>query len=212
LRIVGFLGGTFDPVHFGHLRIGLEIKNVLALDELHFVPCAKPPHKSGVMASAEHRSRMLELAIENIPGFALDTRELDRQGLSYSIDTLKSIREEYGDATSICWIVGSDSFQSLDTWHQWEQLFDFAHIVVACRPGWKPDVESAVGQQLSRRIVNEPSQLKQTACGLILPWQVTQLAISATAIREMVAKDFSPRFLLPDAVRDFIELNKLYRQ
>lgn len=212
MRLIGFLGGTFDPIHFGHLRIGLELQQAIALDELYYVPCADPPHKLGTSADAEQRRRMLELAISDWSGVSVDKRELQREGPSYSIDTLASIREEFGKDVSICWIIGSDSFQNLHTWHRWEALFEYAHIVVACRPGWTRDDASDMGQLLSERFIEEPHKLQQRPSGYILPWQVTQLSISATAIREMFLQAHSPRFLLPESVLTYIDQQKLYRQ
>lgn len=212
MRVVGLLGGTFDPVHNGHLRIGYEIQQLFSLDELRYIPCADPPHKDSTGATAQQRSAMLQRAIANTPEFILDEREFSREGPSYTVDTLRSLRQESGDDVSLCWIVGSDSFQSLNTWHQWESIFDYAHIIVACRPGWQADELSEMGRLLKQRMVSDPQTLKQKNAGFIVPWQVTQLDISATAIREHFVRGLSPRFLVPQAVLDYIVEHKLYRQ
>lgn len=211
MRIVGLLGGTFDPVHNGHLRIGLEVMHAMSMEELRFIPCADPPHKTSTNADYAQRSAMLKSGIAGVEGFSLDDREFHRQGPSYTIDTLRSVRGELGNDVSICWIVGSDSFQTLDTWHEWEALFEFAHFVVACRPGWQRDAHSEMGKKLADRFVSDPFKLEQKQAGYIMPWQVTQLAISATEIRKKVKNGESPRFLVPDDVASFIELNGLYK-
>ena len=183
----------------------------LNFEALRFIPCADPPHKPPTSADFAQRSEMLKQAISPVPAFSIDDREFHRRGPSYTIDTLRSIREELGDEVSICWVVGSDSFQSLDTWYEWESLFDYAHFVVACRPGWRRDEHSTMGGILADRFISDPLKLQQKQAGYIMPWQVTQLAISATAIREMIKKGNSPRFLLPDDVSYIIQTHDLYK-
>jgi nicotinate (nicotinamide) nucleotide adenylyltransferase len=136
--MIGLFGGTFDPVHYGHLRSALEVKDSFGLDEVRIIPCAKPPHRKQPEASATMRLQMLELAIKNQPGLKIDTRELDRHKLSkltpsYMVDTLKSLRQDFKDA-SLLLFIGSDAFKHLTGWHQWQQLFDYAHLVVLTRP------------------------------------------------------------------------------
>ena len=134
--MIGIFGGTFDPVHYGHLRSALEVKDIFGLSEVRLIPCAQPPHREQPAATALMRLHMLELAIENQPGLIIDTRELNRQGVSYMVDTLKSLRQEFPNEPLLLFI-GSDAFNHLKTWHQWQHLFDTAHIVVMTRPGFE---------------------------------------------------------------------------
>src|SRR5690606_32888062 len=132
----GIFGGTFDPIHYGHLRTALELKHVLDLAVVHFVPCANPPHRATPMTDGALRMRLVQAAIADEPGFVADDRELERAGLSYTVDTLFSLRAEF-KARPICLLLGMDAFVSLPQWHRWNELLDLAHIVVAHRPGWE---------------------------------------------------------------------------
>lgn len=210
LRTVGIFGGTFDPVHYGHLRVALELKQALVLDEMRMLPNATPPHRDRPSASVEQRLDMLRLALSGQHDLQIDEREINRKGPSYMVDTLSSFRQELGADCSICLVVGSDSFQSLGSWHRWQELFDLAHIVIACRPGWQQDKSSEVGQLVRQRFIDDPVKLKTSPGGYILPQLVTQLAISATSIRQSILDGRSPRYLLPDSVLDFIEKHRIY--
>lgn len=207
--MLGILGGTFDPVHYGHLRCALELKQDLPLRELRLLPCGMPPHRVAPHASVEQRLRMLQAAIADTPEFVIDTRELSRSGPSYSVDTLRELRAEYG-ATPLCLIVGQDAFNALDSWHCWRELIELAHIVVAHRPGWMRPAQGVVADLLAQHGVTEVAALQQQLAGCILPWPVTALDISATAIRASIAAGRSPRYLLPDAVWRIIAADGLY--
>lgn len=211
VRAIGILGGTFDPVHFGHLRIALELQQELDLQTVRMVPCAQPPHRDEPGANAQQRLEMLQLALGDEPALLLDSREYQRQGPSYTVDTLRSLRTELGEEQPLCLIMGSDAFASLPTWHEWQQLFELAHIVLAHRPGWKEQMSELGGLDISKRFTDRPEALQQRSAGLILPWAVTQLEISATNIRRSVRQGKSPRYLLPEAVREYIKKNRLYR-
>lgn len=132
--MIGLLGGTFDPVHHGHLRIALEAKEALGLTEVRFIPCRQPPHRGDASATAQQRLDLLRLACGDMPGFAVDTRELERPGPSYMVDTLASLRAERGDEP-LCLILGWDAFLGLPGWHRWQNLLDYAHLAVVQRPG-----------------------------------------------------------------------------
>jgi nicotinate-nucleotide adenylyltransferase len=208
--MIGIFGGTFDPIHYGHLRSALEVKDIFGLDEVRLIPCASPPHRGQPAVSAEMRQQMLELAIKNQPGLKIDTRELDRhkaseQTPSYMVDTLKSLRQEFPDEPLLLFI-GTDAFKQLTRWHQWQQLFDYAHIVVMTRPGFT--IETLDG--FFRARLADAKELAQAPAGKLCFQQVTQLDISATAIRAMIADKQNPVFLLPDAVLEYIQQHKLY--
>ncbi len=207
--MIGILGGTFDPVHAGHLRIALELLQELPLEEVRFIPCHRPPHRSGPAASPRHRVNMLRLAIADQPGFVVDERELDRAGPSYMVDTLDSLRQAFGDK-ALCLILGMDAFVSLDTWHRWQQLIDLSHIVLACRPGADDKPAVAVAALLDTCRASGPQALQQCAAGKILMWPVTQLAISATRIRALIKDNKSPRYLMPEDVWAYIRKESLY--
>lgn len=205
--MIGIFGGTFDPIHYGHLRAALEAKECFGLDEVRFIPSADPPHRSRPMASADNRMAMLQLAIAGQSGFVADDREIARNGKSYMVDTLRTLRSDFPDQALLLFI-GTDAFNNLDSWHQWQQLFDFSHIVVLTRPGYQPP---KLAEFFAVRLCENPKKLANTLAGHLYFQTITQLDISATAIRDMLAKNKNPRFLLPDAVLDYIKQNQLYQ-
>ncbi len=206
--MIGIFGGTFDPIHYGHLRSALEVKEIFGLTELRLVPSAQPPHREQPAATAPMRLQMLELAIKNQPGFIIDTRELNRHGASYMVDTLKSLRQEFQNEPLLLFI-GSDAFNQLETWHQWRHLFDNAHIIVMTRPGF--NIQN-LDKFFKVRLTNEITELAHKLAGKLYFQQVTQLDISATAIRNMIDKQQNPGFLLPDTVITYIRQHKLYQR
>ncbi|MGI9225517.1 MAG: nicotinate-nucleotide adenylyltransferase [Woeseiaceae bacterium] len=200
---IGVFGGTFDPIHYGHLRTAFEMLQALAFEEVRFMPCGDPPHRGITFADAELRLQMVHSATAGQEGFAVDDRELRRDGPSYSIDTLTSLREEFPDR-SLGLIVGMDAFLGLTEWRRWDEILDFAHIVVAHRPGWKAPDYGSLGHLLDERGTHRVLDLHEKASGRIHVHAVTQLEIASTEIRELVAAGRDPRFLMPDAVRDVI--------
>jgi nicotinate-nucleotide adenylyltransferase len=204
--MIGIYGGTFDPVHYGHLRTALEIKEIFALDEVRLIPCSQPPHRETPLTSPEMRLAMLELAVQNQPDLRVDRRELDRVGYSYMIDTLKSLQIENPDR-SLLLIIGTDAFEGLASWHQWQQLFDHAHILVITRPGY---VLQELSGFLSSKLTKNREDLKLDKAGCLFFQSVTQLDISATAIRLLIGTGQNPGYLLPDNIIKYIKKNKLY--
>lgn len=207
--MIGILGGTFDPVHIAHLRCALEVQQALRLSEVRFIPSRQPPHRGPPVANPSQRLAMLRLAMGDQPGFVIDERELRREGRSYTVDTLRSLREEFG-ARPLCLLVGLDAFGEIHTWHEWEKLIDLAHIVVMHRPGREPVFHDAVRKMVDGR-VTEAASLRQQPAGRVMFCDVTQLEISATRIREAAAAGGSVRYLVPDRVLDFIHREGLYR-
>jgi nicotinate-nucleotide adenylyltransferase len=206
--MIGIFGGTFDPVHYGHLRSALEVKEIFGLTEVRLIPSAQPPHREQPAATALMRLHMLELAIKNQPGLVIDTRELNRHGVSYMVDTLKSLRQEFPSEPLLLFI-GSDAFNQLKTWHQWQHLFDFAHIVVMTRPGFKiQNLDDFFKVWLAGNL----TELTDNIAGKLYFQQVSQLDISATAIRNMIAEQQNPGFLLPDTVIAYIRQHRLYQR
>lgn len=205
--MIGIFGGTFDPVHYGHCRSALEIKELFALDEVRLIPAFHPPHRDQPQATAAMRLQMLRLAVNHQPGLVVDTRELERAGPSFMVYTLKSLHEDFPSQTLLLFI-GSDAFEHLTHWHCWRQLFDYAHVVVMTRPGY---ALQPLDDFFAVRLAQDKTELSQTPAGLIYFQPVTQLDISATAIRNMIAINQSPGFLLPEAVIEYIHKNQLYK-
>ena len=207
---IGILGGTFDPVHHGHLRLALECLEQAQLAEVRLIPLHTPPHRQGVTASGEQRLKMLELATRDTTGLVVDDSELKRGGTSYTVDTLKLLREQFGQ-TPLCLIMGMDAFQTLNTWHQWQRLLDYAHILVADRPGKSTRIEQPdIASVYSGAAAGEPRELQQSAAGKIFRLAVPMLDISATRIRKLIGQGHDPHFLLPRAVIGFISEENLY--
>jgi len=209
--MIGVLGGTFDPVHHGHLRPAVELRRDLGLDEVRLVPCHVPPHRAAPGATPAQRRDMLAAAIADERGLVLDERELARPGPSYMVDTLTSMRAEFG-ARPLCLILGMDALHGLHTWRRWRELGELAHLVVMHRPGWSWPEEGEVAALVAERRVHDPARLRAAPAGAILGWSVTQMDISASGIRAQVLAGASPRYLLPDPVLVLIRRWGLYRE
>ncbi len=214
MQSIGILGGTFDPIHFGHLRMAQELAEDLGLDAVRFIPAARPPHRAEPHGAADTRAEMVRLAIAGNAGFVLDTREFERDGPSYMVDTLTSLRTDVGGDTPLCLLLGADAFLGLPTWHRWRELFQLAHVVVAHRPGVTLD---ATSPGMSPELRTEwqqryAGQLTQSAAGCILSREITALDISASRIRARLAQQRSARYLLPEAVHDYIHTHHLYQK
>lgn len=214
---VGVFGGTFDPVHNGHLRVALEALEALDLAEVRLLPSRQPPHRGRPGATPEQRLTMLERAVAGQPGFVLDRRELERDGPSYMVDTLSSLRAELA-ATPLCLLLGGDAFRELPGWHRWQTLFELAHVVVLRRPRGdgddddrQPRLPPDLCAQTERRWQGDARTLRTALAGEVYKLSVTQLDISATRIRELLRQNRSPRYLVPDTVLDYIESQNLYR-
>ncbi len=209
MKPIGVFGGTFDPIHYGHLRTAFEMLQALSLDEVRFIPCGDPPHRGATFADAERRFDMVRAAVAEQPGFAVDDREIRRSGPSYSIDTLTSLREEFPER-SLGLIIGMDAYLGLPRWHRWTEILGVAHIIVAHRPGWRaPDI-GPLGELLVAHGTHRIDDLHGKSHGCIHIHAVTQLEISSTEIRELVEAGRDPRFLVPDAVRDMIRATGCY--
>lgn len=204
--MIGIYGGTFDPVHYGHLRTALEAKEIFALEQMRLLPCGQAALKTTDISTPEKRLEMLLLATQNHTELRIDRRELERKGVSYMIDTLKSIRNEIAD-TPLLLFMGTDAFQNIKAWYQWQYLFDYAHIVVMTRPNYAP---SDLCLFLNSKVAQSKDELSRKPAGHLLFQTVSQLDISASAIRQIIVSGKNPGFLLPDKVIDYIKQNKLY--
>ncbi|MEO8418407.1 MAG: nicotinate-nucleotide adenylyltransferase [Methylophilaceae bacterium] len=211
--MIGILGGTFDPIHFGHLRMAQELATVLNLSEVRFIPAALPPHRMQPQSPASHRAAMVRLAIAGNPKFSLDERELQRTGASYTIDTLLSLREDMGQTAPLCLLMGCDAFLGLPGWHRWHELLALCHIVVVQRPNTAPhpgNMPAPLTALWEKCATTRIKDLAEKNAGHILMQDITPLDISATRIREALKQNTSPRYLMPDAVIDYIHAQQLY--
>jgi len=205
---IGILGGTFDPVHFGHVRPALDVVEQLGLSHLHLIPNAVPPHRPQPIATSQQRLMMLHLAVKNTPQLIVDDREIQRDGESYTVDTLLSLRQDYPD-NPLYLLMGSDAFIHIQTWHRWQEILPLAHIVVMQRP----DEDVAMSEQLTEWYTENLAQTddQQNVSGKIWPIEVTQLTLSSTDIRAKMSQGLTPHFLIPDSVIQLIEQLKLYQ-
>jgi nicotinate-nucleotide adenylyltransferase len=209
MKPLGIFGGTFDPIHFGHLRTAFELLDVLQLDELRFVPAGSPPHRDTPLADASLRLSLVAAAIADQPGFVIDAREVRRSGPSYAVLTLRELRAEF-PARPLCLIVGMDAFLGLTQWHEWRELFELAHIVVAHRPGWSAPADGPLGEVLAARATTRSADLHESPAGRIYVHAVTQLEISSSELRTLLAAGQDPRYLVPEAVRAAIRTTGCY--
>lgn len=205
--MIGLYGGTFNPVHYGHLRTALEIKERFNLRQLRLIPCRLPAHRHQPDVSGEMRLRMLELAIADTPELMTDRCELDRDGPSYMIDTLRSISEIFSGEPLLL-IIGADAFRGLQDWHDWQNLFCYAHVLVMTRPGFTLE---KLPDFFQGRLLTDPAHIENESAGRLLFQAVTLLDISATRIRTDIAAGSNPKFLLPDTVLAFIRKHRLYQ-
>jgi nicotinate-nucleotide adenylyltransferase len=214
--VLGILGGTFDPIHCGHLELAREVRAALDLQAVRLVPAGDPPHRAAPVATAAHRLEMVELAVADVPGLEVDAREINRPGRSYTVPTLEELRIE-APARSLALILGADAFLGLPTWHRWRELFDLAHVVVVARPGVAFDgtMPPILADEWTRRWQRDPAALTTAVAGAIIVQPISAHPISASAIRAQLARGAegiaAVRGLLPAAVLAYIDRNQLYR-
>lgn len=206
--MIGLLGGTFDPVHHGHLRLAVEMREGLGLDEVRLIPAATPPHRPPPRATVRERREMLEAAVGQVPWLRVDGREIQRDGPSYTVDTLRSLRADFPDV-SLCLILGMDAFGAVDTWHRWHELPALAHFAVARRPG-TPAPGGVAGKWLREAGAATPEALRGQPAGLVHVQDVPPLDISASRVRALLVAGRDPRFLVPEAVLAYIRKRGLY--
>lgn len=206
---LGIFGGTFDPIHFGHLRTAFELLQGLRLGEVRFVPAGSPPHRDTPLADAGLRLSLVEAAIADQPGFVLDDREVRRSGPSYMVLTLRELRAEFPERP-LCLLLGMDAFLGLPGWYEWRELVELAHVVVAHRPGWRTPLEGPLGELLAARRTGRTEDLREAPAGRILVHPVTQLEISSSELRNLLSAGQDPRYLVPEAVRQAIRTTACY--
>jgi nicotinate-nucleotide adenylyltransferase len=209
MSALGIFGGTFDPIHFGHLRTAFELLQTLELAEVRFVPAGDPPHRARPLCDARTRVAMVRAAVADQPGFVVDDREIHRTGPSYSVLTLRELRAQW-PGRALCMIVGMDAFLGLPDWHEWRDVLRLAHVVVAHRPGWSVPSTGILGELLAELGTRDRRELHAREAGRVLIEAVTQLEISSTDLRDLIVGGRDPRYLLPDPVRDIIRATGCY--
>ncbi|MCV2402347.1 nicotinate-nucleotide adenylyltransferase [Marinomonas sp. C2222] len=208
---VAIMGGTFNPIHNGHLRTAVEVLEKFEFSSIRLLPCFQPVHKNSPSASPSQRLDMVALAANSCSKIAVDSREIERQGPSYSVDSLKEIREEVGPDEPIIMVLGMDSFLSLSTWHKWQELIQYAHLLVVSRPGWEPDFISELESFYENHRAPSSDALQCAPSGLVWLETLTPLAVSSSMIRKLAFQHRSIAYLLPESVQQYIERNKLYQ-
>jgi len=213
--LVGIFGGTFDPIHCGHLRIAEEIVGALDLREMRFMPAGIPRLRQPPIASPQQRAAMVRMAIQGNARLVLDEREIKRPGTSVTVESLRELKQELGENVALCFVTGADAFMKLDQWHRWRELFGLCHFIIAARPGHAlksghDTLPQTLRNECTPRWVSSADQLKNTTNGLIFVAPTTLLDVSASALRARIAAKENVRDLLPDAVLDYIETNRLY--
>ncbi|HEC12247.1 MAG TPA: nicotinate-nucleotide adenylyltransferase [Acidiferrobacteraceae bacterium] len=203
--MIGLFGGTFDPIHFGHLWPVVELQQALGLDSVRFIPCALPPHRQPTVADAVHRLEMVRLAVADYAGFVVDDRELRRSNVSYTVDTLKDLRDERPTIT-FCLIMGMDAFVNLPTWHRWQDVLGLANIVVMQRPG----VQAALPSWAQQIHCRQRSEFLRVSSGQCYVQEVSPVDISATQIRNRLAEQVDVETMLPVTVLHYIQQHQLY--
>jgi nicotinate-nucleotide adenylyltransferase len=203
MRPIGVFGGMFDPIHYGHLRTAHELHEILGLDTLAFLPAGDPPHRAAPLADAETRLAMVRAAVADDPRFFVDDREIRRAGPSYTILTLEEMRAERG-GQPIVLIMGMDAFAGIDRWHRAGELLSLAHLVIALRPRAPAPHAGFAAELLRTQRCDDPARLSATPAGLVYVSEGTQLDLSSSAVRGVVAAGRDPRYLMPEASRRII--------
>ncbi|MBV1774321.1 nicotinate-nucleotide adenylyltransferase [Burkholderiaceae bacterium DAT-1] len=215
MRRIGVFGGSFDPVHLGHVAMAKAFRDAFQLECVYLMPTANPPHRPNTLSPARHRVAMLELAFSAETGFQIDQREIHRDGTAYTIDTLEEIQNEQGPETLIHWLIGADSFLNIGTWRRWRDLLDIGVLAVVCRPGFDLDGwQQQMPEPVVREVLPKIQSLtlpKTDLRGTISFLPTKPLAISATAIRQCLAGGNPVEGLVSDAVRDYAGRHLLYR-
>lgn len=211
LPIAIYFGGTFNPIHYGHLQVALEVSEALNAGSVHLLPNYLPPHKASPDVSAAQRAKMCELACQLDRKFTLDSRELNSAQPSYTIATLKQLKAEHPN-TAICFMIGMDSLQTLDTWRDWRQLTEYCHLVVAARGGYQAQFNDNISAFLASHQTDNPQDLQSKTAGYVYLVETSELMISASQIRQRYQKQQNCQCLLPEKVNDYIIQHRLYTQ
>jgi len=208
-KTIGILGGTFDPIHYGHIELAKCILSNLPLTEIRFIPCYQPVHRTPPIANPSQRLTMLKLALEDEPNLIVDDREIKRQGPSYMVDTLKSLRRDFPD-TALCLIMGEDAFAGLPTWKEWQSLLKLAHLIVINRPDTPAPISPDLQNLLKTAKIEHSQALRDHFAGAIYPFQIAPIPLSATQIRQALHNKNTPLNSIPPNVYDYILTHNIY--
>ncbi len=208
--MIAVLGGSFDPVHIGHLRIAIEVRDQLQVDEVRLIPCGQPPHRDPFIASASQRLQMLQLAVADEPALLVDDREIRHNRMSYTVDTLTDLRQEIGQQP-LCLIIGADAYQQLNSWHQWTRLLNLAHLIVVQRPGYTITTSAEVADYTTNRCIKNAQQLTQQNAGSVYFLKAPPLEISSTRIKALLSDHKSIRYLVPESVFRWLQQHQIYQ-
>ncbi len=206
---LAIFGGTFDPVHYGHLRCADDARRQLGLKTLYLLPSGSPPHRVTPVATSQQRLEMLKLAVPGYPGLEIDERELHRDGPSYMVDTLQSLRSEFPDRPLLM-LIGQDVANHLHRWHRWQDLFGLTHIVIMTRPGGRAEYDVKMAAQVQRRSKPDLQELSRSNAGTVVALEVPAIDISATTVKRLIDQQRSTKTFLPLAVREYIQTHHLY--
>lgn len=206
---IGILGGTFDPIHVGHLRMAIELYEACRLAKVHLIPCYQPVHRPQPAATPVQRLAMVKAAVENEASLVADDREIVRQGLSYTIDTLLELQSE-ATHTPICILIGIDAFLGFDTWHRYQEILERAHLIIAYRPPYELPNSGPIKDILNKHLKDDVDYIHQHLAGGILLKPISLLEISASDIRKQIAEKKNPRYLLPMSVFEYMQQHHIY--
>ncbi|MBS0300068.1 MAG: nicotinate-nucleotide adenylyltransferase [Proteobacteria bacterium] len=213
--LVGIYGGTFDPIHYGHLRIAEELLDSIGLKRMIFVPSGAPRLRAAPAASRGHRAAMVRLAIQDNNRFTLDEREINRPGISTTVQSLREYQHELGNKAALCFVLGIDAFVKINQWSEWRELFNLCHLIMVARPGFvsigdEKNLPAEIREEYSSRCVTSTSDLVWQSSGFIYTAHTSLLEISASQIRSLISAGKSIRYLLPESVAEYIKSNRLY--
>ncbi len=209
--MIGIFGGSFDPVHFGHIKTALALLENFDFEQIRFIPCQQSPHKNKVYASAEHRWQMLSLIANSHEKLMVDDCELKRHAPSYTIDTLIELRERFGDKKSLVLILGIDAYLKFCQWHHYENILSYCHLMILQRPGYTLPESGCEKDYINSCMVEDIALLTDTAYGKIFLSDLEKIDISSTQIRRTIADGEQPRYVIPGNVWNYIKRNKLYK-
>jgi nicotinate-nucleotide adenylyltransferase len=217
LKLIGVFGGAFDPIHYGHIKLAQAWKNFASLSKVLFIPSGLAPHKNIVLEN-KHRLEMLDLALKPYADFFTDNREIKKNQSdflpSYTIETLSSLAQEKEEGQALCFLIGSDAFLKLESWHLWSELFNYCHILIVERresPIHLDQLTPLLKQEWYKRLIQKTEDLHGSACGLIMVKQFEYIDVSSSQIRDAIHLDKNLTDLVPEEIADYINLNQLYR-
>lgn len=200
-QLLGIFGGTFDPLHIGHLRTVIDVQQSLSFSAIHLIPNNVPAHREQPVLDAQQRYQLLQKVLKNVAGLVADDREIKRQGVSYMVDTLRDLHQQFPQK-HLCLIIGTDAYNDFCQWHEWQDIMQLAHLIVMQRAG----VAAMVNKELDPQRTKEADDLLNAKAGRVYVQNVSQLDVSSTAIRQMIQQQQSIQFLVPENIRSDLQI------